>query len=110
MAVSSNGASNVRSSFLAVRMLMCYSAGLSVRNRPCAEQSPYLEFARICHRRLELDGVDQGLSQSNILDDRIVKPIHIVPDCDGTTNAHSEREKNPRETTYEHIQLIFSSL
>ena len=41
----------------------------------------YLEFARIGHRRLELDGINQGLSQGNVLDSRIIEPIHVVPNC-----------------------------
>ena len=55
---------------------------------------PYLEFTRIGHRRLELDRVDQGLSQSNVLDGRIIKPIHIIPDCNrNIPNIASERSK-----------------
>jgi hypothetical protein len=88
---------------------MCYSkgyhSGINVPSVPL-----HLEFARIGHRRLELDGVDQGLSQSNILDDRIIKPIHIIPDCDKQP-APLQNGQNPKvKQRYEYAQPIFSSL
>ena len=75
---------------------MCYSRGWSVGNTTVVMSSLNLEFARVGHHRLELNSVDQGLSQSNILDGRIVKPIHVIPDCNRTAGALSERQE-PQE-------------
>jgi len=54
---------------------------------------PHLEFTRIGDYRLEFDGIDQRLPQSNILDGRIIKPIHIIPNCAQTIGIPSGRGK-----------------
>ena len=76
----------------------------------CCSVPLHLEFTRFGHYRLELDGVDQWLSQSNILDGRVIKPINIIPDYARKASTPSGRENPPRVTANEHAQLIFSSL
>lgn len=73
-------------------------------------QPPHLEFARIGHCGLEIDGIDQWLSQGDILDNRIIKPIYIIPDCNITTSTPLEGTKKLRMMANGHAQLIFSSL
>lgn len=41
----------------------------------------YLDRTRVGDDSFELDGVDQRLAQSNVLDARIIKAVYIIPDC-----------------------------
>ena len=77
---SANGAVKDKSSFFAVRRSICCIGYLISSTRPDSDRSSYFDSTRVCNYGLQLNGIDQRFSQSNILDTRIVKPIHVIPD------------------------------
>ena len=40
----------------------------------------YLEDAWICRNSLQLNSVNKRLTQRDVFDTRVVKPVYIVPD------------------------------
>ena len=56
-------------------------ASVDVGAAPRNGKSTHLDEAGVRDDRLELDGVDQGLAQRDLLDARVVEPVDVVPDC-----------------------------
>lgn len=74
--MSVNGAVKVRSSFLAVSKLICYSWSASIM---LSEKFANLQHIWIGDYCLEFDRVDEWFSQCNVLDTGVVESIDIVP-------------------------------
>jgi len=53
-------------------LTMCFQENISGKDG-------YLDKARVCHDRFELDRVDKRFSKGDIFDARVVKTVHVVP-------------------------------
>lgn len=75
------GASNVRSSFLAVsRSICCIISALVCECRTQVAKA-YFDKAWVRHDRFQVYSIDERFTESNILDAGVVKPVDIIPDC-----------------------------
>jgi hypothetical protein len=48
-----------------------------------------LDGARLGDDRPELDAIDQGFAEGNVFDARVVKAVHVFPDCESAVYSCS---------------------
>ena len=71
--------------------MACENLSDQLRGVASVTRPPYLDKARVSNNRLELDSVNQRLSQGDILDAGVVEAINIVPDYDSIMSTELDR-------------------